>query len=378
MIKEYATTFANVSNVSFIVDDDKDFNWLSKKDLQKFERFVVAIDSNVSKEWWGKIEQQLSKHKKEVVKLEIEASEYAKSTAFYLKLLKLFEDTKVNLSDLVIAVGGGAVLDLVSFSCSTYMRGLPMAMIPTTLIGQTDASTAGKTCLNTADHKNILGTFYYPIFVYNNINILESNKPYYSRQGMSEIFKYGLLGSKKLLELQSEYLKTNSKAALINMILETIRVRVSIRQNHPQASNLGHTFGYAIEHMSDFKVLHGDAINMGTVMALYFGLEEGITTKEVVDSILSKMKENRLNVYIDRDLDPDVFVDFMMSDKKSTTTHLNLVMLRDIGDPYKEGEYPFYKVSPDKVRNFVKKFLREYEYAVVDGIKHAQEPTLLY
>jgi 3-dehydroquinate synthase len=119
-----------------------------------------------------------------------------------------------------------------------------------------------------------LGTFYYPLKVYNNISFVETNSNYYNRQGYSEIYKYALLDSKEFLDEINMYLGGGQKnpARLFKIIELTIEARSNIRQKDALASNLGHTFGHALEKITDFKVMHGDAIWVGTVMALYFGL----------------------------------------------------------------------------------------------------------
>ena len=150
------------NTLNFHISDDENLSWIAEFDSSRFKRFFVVIDTNVKAIWGEKIIDKLKHHNKELIIFPAIPEEKTKSLAFYPEILDFFEKRKCNRYDLVIAIGGGIILDLVSFFCSTYMRGLPFYAIPTTLIGQVDAVSAGKTCLNTFNGKNILGTFFYP------------------------------------------------------------------------------------------------------------------------------------------------------------------------------------------------------------------------
>lgn len=364
MIKKISTKYVREDPIDFIIDDDEEMLWLSSFDSSKYERFFVVIDKEVNRVWGDVLRKRINHHNKEVFFFEIEVSEESKSIESYQKVISFFEKHRCNLFDLVFAVGGGILLDLVSFSCSTYMRNLPFIAIPTTLIGQVDASTAGKTCLNTSQNRNILGTFYYPLKVYNNVNFLKTNSQYYLRQGYSEVFKYALLESSELIDILSKYMKEQSKETLMEIIRLTIEIRIKIRKKNPLASNLGHTFGQSMEKMFDHKILHGDAISSGIVMALYFAEKKGLISREVNEQIIKKMKELGLNIYIDKKLDLGELVDAMKRDKKSSSKYLNLVLITDIGKPYEKEGFPFYKTDGDEIKQFLEEFFEKYPYKV--------------
>jgi len=350
------------NTIVFTITDDPYLSWIGNFDCKKYKRIFVVFDSNVKSIWGEKIIDKLQDHHKEIIVFSAKPEEKTKSIEFYPEILGFFEKHRCNLYDLVIAVGGGTILDLVSFFCSTYMRGLHLYAIPTTLIGQVDAITAGKTCLNTLNGKNILGTFYYPLEVYNNISILKTNQPLYSRQGFSEIFKYGLLASKELLETYDKYNNNKSEKVLIKIIELTIKARSIIRKKDALASNLGHTFGHALEKISNYEVLHGDAISVGTVMALYFALDRGLISQSKVDEIVTKMRQHGLNIYLDSNIDVSEMVNCMLNDKKSSVDTINLVLIRDIEKPYEKSGSLFFPVSPGEMDMFLNQFFKSYNY----------------
>ena len=373
-----SVTYTRTESIEFLIDDDPEMEWLSSFDSSAYDRFFVILDEHVQQKWGDMLLKLLKAHKKPCFSCAVPAEEATKSLAFYPRLVKFLEERRCGLGDLVIAVGGGTVLDLVSFTCSTYMRGLPFFMVPTNLVGMVDASSAGKTCLSTEETKNLLGTFYYPLKVYSNVTFLETTAPYYERQGLSEIFKYGLLCSRPLLKAMAAYQRTRSRKDLKKMILLGMRTRIAIRKQHPQASNLGHTFGHAIEHLSGYEILHGDAITVGTVMALYFAKEEGLIKQRFVDTIIKMMKAHRLNIFVDRGLEPEKMVDAMMRDKKSTSKKIQLVLLLGITKPYKTQDSFFYPVNPEKMKAFLEGFLKTYPYAVYGCAQKIRMDRLTY
>ena len=193
------------------------------------------------------------------------------------KIITYFEKKNINKSDLVLVIGGGTVSDLISFCCSIYMRGVSFWSIPTTLMSQVDALSAGKTCVNTNNSKNTVGSIYFSekVFLLPDLNLTNNHINF--RQGLSEIFKYGLLNNKKIIFLLNKYFKKPNKInfnILKKIITLTILTRSKISKKHILASNLGHTFGHAIEKVFDNKIKHGDAISSGIFLANYFSLKK--------------------------------------------------------------------------------------------------------
>lgn len=378
MIDKISTEFISKNIIEFIQDDNIELTWLSNFDSKKYDKFLIFIDNNVNDIWGDKLLNQLKVHNKEIYLKVVESTEKTKSISFFPEAIGFLESNKCSRFDLVFAIGGGIVLDMVGFIVSTYMRGIPLFMIPTTLIGQTDASTAGKTCFNTKNSKNLLGTFYYPEIVYNNINFLFTNSNRYLRQGLSESFKYGLLNSPVLINKLLEFKNSNDTNILKDIINLTIKSRIAIRQIDALASNLGHTFGHAIEKFSGYKILHGDAISAGTVMALHYAVHIGIMHEEIKDNILTLMKDLGLNLYIDKRVKADKLINLMLLDKKSSSTLLHLVLIKNISEPYKEKGRLFCKALPEKVKSFLDNFLDKYEYRISSCYKFLEKDDINY
>lgn len=364
-MQDITVTYTHSYDMRFIIDPSPDFERIGEMGMDKYDRLFVIIDSNIRKLYGEKLLGALPKMQTFIH--EVSAVEYSKSVDYYPVLVDFLEEHTAGRYDAVVAVGGGIVLDLVSFTVSTYMRGLPFFMIPTTLIGETDASTAGKTCLNAHNTKNLLGTFYYPKVVYNSIEIMRGSPRRITRQGLSEAFKYSLLTDGELIPEIIRFQNSPYDAGTMEKIVRsTVNARIAVRQYDPLASNLGHTFGHALEKYSDYSVLHGDAILAGTVMAMYYAVEKGLMTSDERDRIFDQMVSAHLNIYIPDDLDVPRLVGYMRKDKKSSSKKLHLVMIHAAGHPYRgdeeHGETPFFEADYDDGQDFLERFTEKYPY----------------
>lgn len=349
-------SFSEKQDINFLIEDDESLLSLSKLNLYKYERFVVFSDKNVTKLWGEKLKKTITLYGKNIVWINVPSGEKSKDIVQYVKYIKKLVHFGLCRSDLLISIGGGVVQDLVGFIASTYMRGIHLLAIPTTLIAQVDAVTGGKTCINIREAKNILGTLYFPFTAYINVHFLKTCAAEENRQGFSEIYKYGLLGSAHLIKLLIKYIesKHDDINLLKKIIIETIRVRVNIRKKNALASNLGHSFGHAIERLTQYQIKHGDAITLGTILAINFGMEEGIISKTAVEKIIQQMNRMNLQLKTAYKFPPEAMIKAMLQDKKTLYNQLNLVMIRDIGKPYQEGNKYFYVAEPERVKNFLK------------------------
>lgn len=344
----------------FIIDSSEEFERIDEIGISDYDRVFVVIDENVSKLYEEILLSKMINETQELYVHRVKTVEESKSIAYYPKLVEFFEENTAGRYDAVVAIGGGIVIDLVSFTVSTYMRGLPFFIVATTLIGQTDASTAGKTCLNSYNTKNLLGTFFYPKVVYNSIPILKTNTKRITRQGLSEAFKYSLLTDGELLGDIIKFQNNDFDSDIMEKIVEkTIQSRIKIRLVDPLASNLGHTFGHALEKYFDYQILHGDAILIGTVMAIGYGVKVGIMSQSEYDIIYDMMNKAHLNTYISKELDTKKLVALMKKDKKSSSKKLHLVMINGVGKPYR-SDTPFLEADYEDVEKYLEEFMGSY------------------
>lgn len=374
--EDIEVSFKHEYMIKFIIDGSGNCDRIAELGLDAYERIFFVLDKNVSAIYQDTIVEKLVS-KMEYFIYTVKPEECSKSIGFYPKLVEFLEQNTAGRYDAVIVVGGGIVIDLVSFTVSTYMRGLPFYIIATTLIGQTDASTAGKTCLNSFHTKNLLGTFYYPKAVYNSIEMLRTCSKRITRQGLSEAFKYSLLTDGVALKDIIMFSNCEFDAKVMERIVrKTIEARILIRKIDPLASNLGHTFGHALEKYLNYEILHGDAILAGTVMAMMYGVQKGLMDEDEKEQIFDLMQEAKLNIYIPSDLEPQKLVEFMRKDKKSSSKKLHLVMIHGIGKPYRD-ETPFFSTDYEDVENFLNEFVKHYFYTKDDYLEYLKCDVLV-
>ena len=231
---------------------------------------------------------------------------------------RLWEELAIDRTGTVVALGGGAVTDTAGFVAATHLRGVPWVAVPTTLVGQVDAGIGGKTAIDTAKGKNLVGAFHWPARVVIDEGLLETLPERERRQGTAELIKTRLLaGADVDVRGAAAY-----KAALCLRDPHDRGVR--------QWLNLGHTFGHALEAASDFGLSHGDAVALGLLAALRLS---GRDTAPVVDAL------DPQPVRVDRDRAWAA----LLRDKKRAGDTINLVLLGDDG-PYLEAR------SPEEVR----------------------------
>jgi len=370
-VKKFSASVTEDQKVNFLFDDCKDLSGLSEIKLKKYKKIFIIFDEALSNSWVKQISEKIKKSKSELHFIPLRGIEKVKSFREVEKLLYFLEESGCSKNDLIVSIGGGTILDLSAFVASIYMRGVELMMIPTTLMGQADASSAGKTCINGKQTKNLVGSLYMPLYVYNNIHILKTANGYSRRQGLSEIFKYGLLGSKKLIKYLEQYSRDSleNDNLLLKILIETIKVRIKLRKIDPLVSNLGHTFGHAFESESKNLVAHGDAISAGIVCSLKLSLKKRYISKKLYFQLIKVMKDLNLNINIDKSSNVKRVVNLMKKDKKSDGDLIGFVLLKDIGKTVKTKNKKFLFLDSKYVTSFLIELYKEKDFLVTNHWK---------
>ena len=250
----------------------------------------------------------------------------------------------------LIALGGGVIGDLCGFVAATFQRGIPFIQIPTTLLSQVDSSVGGKTAVNHALGKNMIGAFYQPKAVIIDSKSLETLPAREFAAGMAEVIKYGIIYDAEFftwLENNAEALKSLDSKALDYAIRRCCEIKAEIvaqdEKEHGLRAllNLGHTFGHAIEaEMGYGKWLHGEAVAAGMVIASQVAKEQSWMTASELRRITELVETFDLPIAGPNNMTCETYMRHMQHDKKVQAGSIRFIMPRGIGEAFVTSDIP--------------------------------------
>ena len=255
----------------------------------------------------------------------------------------------------LIALGGGVIGDMTGFAAASYQRGVPFIQIPTTLLSQVDSSVGGKTAVNHALGKNMIGAFYQPQCVIADTNTLNTLEERQLSSGLAEVIKYGLINDPEFfswLEDNIDALQARDPKMLAEAIERSCQDKADIvaddELEHGVRAllNLGHTFGHAIETgMGYGNWLHGEAIAVGMLMAADLSQRMGWIEADIVERIRKLLIAADLPVMAPSEMSDEKFMNLMSVDKKVQDGRIRLILLKGIGTSLITDDYDSDKLA---------------------------------
>ena len=258
----------------------------------------------------------------------------------YSYLLK----NKFSRDSILVALGGGVIGDITGYAAATYQRGIDFVQIPTTLLAMVDSSVGGKTGINHALGKNMIGSFHQPKAVIIDINILKTLPKRQFNAGMAEVIKYGIIKDKAFFNwLVKNHIKIKSQDS--NSIIEIIKKSCEIKANIVSQDekeknirallNLGHTFGHAIENNLGYgKWLHGEAIACGFLVASAVAIQNKTMKISEYEQIKNLLKLFNLPTKLPKNINISKLFKTMMLDKKVKNNEIMYILPKNIGNAY--------------------------------------------
>jgi len=265
----------------------------------------------------------------------VRASEINKTLAYCEKLIKFLLAAGIKKNSSLVAVGGGVVQDITSFVASILYRGVEWKFIPTTLLAQADSCIGSKTSINYGDTKNVLGSFYPPKKVWCDINFLTTVLQDDIRSGIGEILHYYLIDNSEKLHDLIELKFPFSRHDLKPHILESLSIKKEMIERDEfdkqarRVFNYGHTFGHAIEVLSDYEVKHGSAVTMGMHIANYVSKESKCLSVGNYNSLQDSIRFNLPSYKIK---DVDKYISILLRDKKNTKDSIVCILPFALGE----------------------------------------------
>ncbi len=280
----------------------------------------------------------------------IPPGEQSKSLEKAQLIYRWLAERKAERGHLILGVGGGVVGDLAGFVAATYLRGIPFALVPTSLLAMMDSSIGGKTAVDLPQGKNLVGAFYQPRFVLSDVGTLRTLPERELTSGWAEALKHGLILDEGLLatfEGQKAPITTLDPDAATDVIRRSVAVKANIVSQDERETlgirvllNYGHTIGHAIEAATGFgKLLHGEAVSVGMMGAAYIGQAMGMTSADEVDRQRAVLEAYGLPLSCPG-LEVGAVLDAMRSDKKTAGRTIRWVLLDGIGKAVTRDDVP--------------------------------------
>ena len=265
--------------------------------------------------------------------IEVPSGEAAKSPEFLLKMWEACGEFGLTRSDCIIGIGGGSTTDLAGFVAASWLRGIAWHAIPTSLAGMVDAAIGGKTGINSAHGKNLIGAFHSPASVIIDFDFLETLSVRDFNAGMAEIIKAGFISDPQILDLARD-----ARSNIGDLILRSVSVKAEVVSADFRESrlreilNYGHTLGHAVEKLEDYKLRHGEAVSIGLVFAAELSNVVGKLSPTVVDLHRELLQKYELPITYTRSALPEL-LGLIAGDKKSRGSELRFIGLEGIGKP---------------------------------------------
>jgi 3-dehydroquinate synthase len=333
--------------------------------LGKFSRIHVVSSPRVWRAVGKSVRRNLGLKNIHATHL-IDDAESAKSLLTLEKLSRSLVRARIDRHSVIIAVGGGVVGDVAGFAASTCQRGVALVQIPTTLIAQVDSAVGGKTGVNLPEGKNLVGTFYPARLVLVDSALLKPLPERQYRGGLAEVIKYGVIADAKLfayLENNFDAVLRREPSARAYIISRSLEIKAQVVSRDERESglreilNFGHTFGHALETITNYRVYqHGEAVAWGMMAAALLGHEIGLTPADEVSRIVSLVR--RLAPLPPwPDVPPKKLIDAMRSDKKARAGKLRFVLAARIGKAESHDAVPLHVL--ERVLHFAPHFINE-------------------
>ena len=312
------------------------------KPFARSSKVFVITDNLVGALYLPMVKTSLEQAGFTVFDLVVPQGEASKTFDRAKELLERILKTGCDRQSVVVALGGGVVGDLAGFCAALLLRGVDFIQIPTTLLAQTDSSVGGKTAVNTAVGKNLVGTFHQPKAVFIDVSTLKTLDPQQILAGFAEVVKYGLALNADFwnwLVDNGESVLALDDTVLSSAVEQCCRINTAVVEADEFEEtglrallNYGHTIGHAIESVSGLRgsILHGEAVAIGSVLAAYLSADLGLCDAGLPDAVAQQYEKWGLPTRFDA-LKVSELMTAMHRDKKTTGSHLNFVLLEGIG-----------------------------------------------
>ncbi|WP_414733515.1 3-dehydroquinate synthase [Acetobacterium carbinolicum] len=306
--------------------------------FSQYHKVVIITDKNVAKEYLSDVERQVRQAGPKVYSIVIPPGEASKSLSQTAEIYDELVKCNITRSDAILTLGGGVVGDLGGFCAATYLRGIDLIQVPTSLLAQVDSSVGGKVGIDLDYGKNLVGAFHQPKAVIIDPLFLETLEDHYMIDGMAEVIKYGCISSAPLfVKLMGYAYYEDLVEDMEEIIAKCCQIKRDVVQTdeHEQGLrrilNFGHTIGHVVESYFKFKKYsHGEAVAIGMAQITKKTVAEGISQKDTYTNIIEILENYGLPTELPK-MPLDKVQEILFTDKKFENDSLYICALEKIG-----------------------------------------------
>ncbi len=306
------------------------------------QKILLATDENVNDLYASYLQEILEDFNFSVNKKVVEPGEPAKS----LEVAEIFYDLLIENNfardSIIISLGGGVIGDLAGFVAATFMRGINLIQVPTSLLAQVDSSVGGKVAVNHVNGKNLIGAFYQPRLVFIDVSVLKTLPEREFNAGMAEVIKHGFGLDKDYfhyIENHREEIISLDYNTLNSLIKRSCQLKKKIVEEDEKEQgaraklNLGHTIAHALETADNYnKFNHGEAVALGMVVEAYLAKNEGMLKQSAIDRLINLLQKFSLPVSLPERVSGLELLAIMQSDKKIRKGQIRFALPQKIGE----------------------------------------------
>ena len=312
-------------------------------------RYFLVTDANVGRLYGRRCLSRMRRAGLDAHLLSVPAGERSKTRETKSRLEDRILALGGGRDGAVVGLGGGMISDLAGFTAATFHRGIPIVLVPTTLLSMVDAAIGGKTAVDHPRGKNLIGAFHQPRAVLADVATLATLPEREFRSGLAEVVKTAVVGDAALfrrMEKSPAAILTRHPAALAGLVAACCRVKARVVEADERELNLravlnfGHTLGHALEHLLGYRMSHGEAVAVGMVLESRAAEAAGILKRGEADRITALLERLGLPTCIPAGIDPGRILEAARSDKKSRKGELRYALPAAIGRmARREGRY---------------------------------------